>query len=142
MTDNENLSSLRDRVCANLAAFGAAVAEIEYDGEHDAGCITSVQLLDAARQQIDLPTSTVELTYETSYWDADAKAWRKRSQSQTVPIDEALKQWCYDLLEEHFDGWEIDDGANGTITLDIIARTGLIEHRARVIDYCCDSVEV
>lgn len=44
---------------------------------------------------------------------------------------DAVVHWCYELLEGHFPGWEIDGGADGTISIDVKMRRGQLEHEAR-----------
>jgi hypothetical protein len=43
-------------------------------------------------------------------------------------LREAVEQWCYDLLEAEFPGWELDDGSSGEITIDVDKRSGRIAH--------------
>ena len=47
---------------------------------------------------------------------------------------DAIVHWCYELLEDHFPGWEIDGGSNGTIAIDVKKRRGQLQHDARYTD--------
>ena len=53
---------------------------------------------------------------------------------------DAIVHWCYELLEDHFPGWEIDGGSNGTIDIDVKKRRGQLEHEARYTEVNSDSV--
>lgn len=39
--------------------------------------------------------------------------------NENPEIDEAVQDFAYYLLEQHYPGWEINEGSQGTITIDI-----------------------
>lgn len=54
---------------------------------------------------------------------------------------EELESWASDVLEENFGGWEINEGSDGDITIDVKARTTLIHHGWVVESHNYEDVE-
>ena len=126
---------------AALAALGIARVEVAYDGCSDSGCIESVAAYDAAGTVIEtLPEGNITIRVRDTVWDKDTKTYQTRFAERQVPAREAIEHWCYELLEEHFSGWEIDGGSSGTIDIDVKKRRGQLEHEARYTEYTSDSV--
>lgn len=69
-----------------------------------------------------------------SDWDEAKQEYANSFGPEDVALDDAIKDWCYDVLEEHFPSWGNDDGAFGTITIDVATRKGRFEHNERVIE--------
>ena len=126
---------------AALAALGIAKVEITYDGCDDSGCIDTVTAYGAAGQIIDmLPEVNVTISVRDTVWDEAAQTYQTRFAERRVSVRDAIVHWCYELLEDHFPGWEIDGGSNGTIAIDVKKRRGQLEHEARYTEYTSDSV--
>lgn len=49
------------------------------------------------------------------------------------PVMQRLEDWAYDVLEQHFGGWEINEGSSGTITMDVVNQKATISHDENVI---------
>lgn len=47
-------------------------------------------------------------------------------------LEKYLESWAYDLLEENWGGWEINEGSQGTITIDVKAREVHVHHGENV----------
>lgn len=125
---------------AALAALGIAKVEITYDGCGDGGCIEAVTAYDAAGQTIEaLPESQLTIKVRDTVWNEATQTYQPRFTERQVPVREAIEHWCYELLENHFPGWEIDDGSNGTITINVKTRRGSIEHEGRYTETFSDS---
>jgi len=77
---------------------------IEYSGSGDEGYIEAVY-------PVPDPGGTVEFSHE---------------------LTRELEDWAYDLLEEHYAGWEINEGSHGDITLFVKERKVLLHHGERV----------
>jgi hypothetical protein len=115
--EDDCIPKTKAELFASLAAHGIAKATIAYDGCGDSGCIEDIKL------------------YAT-------KSWEDRIERQCVPLRRAVESWCYDLLQQHFEGWENDAGACGEFDLDITAGTCVIQHNTRYTEYQEDRVEV
>ena len=103
---------------AALAALGIAKVEITYDGCGDSGCIEDVTVYDEAGDVIEaLPDKPIAVTVRDTVWNEAERKHEPRHEVRNVGVREAIEHWCYELLEDHFPGWEIDDGSNGTITI-------------------------
>lgn len=126
---------------AALAALGIARIEIVYDGCGDSGCIEAVTAYDDDGQIIEtMPDRLIAITVRDTVRNAVTNEYERRSIERQVAPREAVEHWCYDILEDHFPGWEIDDGSSGTITIDVKKRRGRLEHDARYTEVISDSV--
>jgi hypothetical protein len=126
---------------AALAALGIARVEITYDGCSDSGCIEAVSAYDLTGQAIEqLPEAPVNIRVRDTVWNETTQEYQQRFIEKSVPVRDAIEHWCYELLEDHFPGWEIDDGSCGTISIDVKKRRGQLEHEARYTDYTLYSV--
>ncbi len=87
----------RNELLAQLRALQIAKVEINYDGQGDEGYINDIDVHDINNITLD---------------------------QKNEPIKTLVKQldgFGYDLLEQHHPGWEINEGAFGTITIDVVA---------------------
>ncbi len=122
-------------IYAALKRLGISQIEVIYDGSGDSGCIEDVAAFDADGALVHpLPDETVTILRREAKWDETRKVWKDTFTPATVPLREAITDWCYDVLEEHFPSWGNDDGAYGTITIDVATRKGTFEHNERVIE--------
>lgn len=119
---------LQARLYAALATLGIHTIRADYSGCGDSGCLENVRALDAARNPLDLPDTPVTLNATLSRFDTTTRSYRTVSEDRSLPLREAVEQWCYDLLDAEFPGWEIDDGSSGEITIDVDKRSGRIVH--------------
>lgn len=116
---------------ANLARHGITRVVIEYDGSCDGGCIGDVTLFDADDKIMPMPETRVEFTIGSREYNPKASRFEPQRKLRTGPLREAIENWCYDLLELHFPGWENNDGADGIIELNVPMNTGTWEHNRR-----------
>ena len=124
----------RSQIFAKLARLGIASVKITYDGSSDSGCVESIEALGPDKITVVLPDTPASITVIESKWDPETSTFKRQSVRRTVPLEEALESWCYDLLERHFSGWEIDDGSSGTIRLDVVKRTANWVHEQNVME--------
>ncbi|RTL70315.1 MAG: hypothetical protein EKK41_12790 [Hyphomicrobiales bacterium] len=116
-----------------LAKLGIATVLIGYDGCGDSGCIESVEARGADNQKIELPKKLVSITLQDWNYDSDKPGYVvTRTVKRKVPIQEAIENWCYHLLEDHFPGWELNEGSQGTIEFDIAKKSAEFEHGENV----------
>lgn len=97
-----NLRTSRDRQIAALASHGAACAIITFDGYGDEGQIQEIAIYDAAGNTLELPD-----------------------------LGEDLENFTYDILGDRHGDWQDNDGAYGTITIDVAEGTGYLDFNAR-----------
>lgn len=127
---------------ANLARHGIARVVIEYDGCGDSGCISGITLFDVDDKVMPTPKQQVKYMTVSRVYCEKTKHYEPKRRSLTGPLREAIETWCYDLLEVHFPGWEIDDGSEGTIELNVPVKTGSWEHRTRYLETSSNALEV
>ncbi len=140
-TSHENQTNARAALLAKLAALGVAYVHVEYDGSGDSGCIGRVELCDAAHKEIEPLDEKFDVTLFRSVWRTAANAYQLEPEVRTLSADEAVHEWCYDLLEQHFAGWENDDGAYGAIEFDVAKETIELTHNSRISAIHTETVE-
>ncbi len=116
-----------------LAKLGITSVLIKYDGCGDSGCIENIQALGADKLEVTLPERSVAIDIVESKYDSTTRRFVTVNARRTVPIREAIENWCYDLLAQHFPGWEINEGSDGTIELDVVKQTATLEHDENVM---------
>jgi hypothetical protein len=92
---------LRDEIIPLLRQHGVANIEAAYSGYGDSGTIDGVQYRDAAGQRVD-------------------------RQSISTAVHEAVDNCLYAFLPA---GFEINDGGQGTLTLDVQTATVTLKHQ-------------
>jgi hypothetical protein len=119
----------QDAIYLALAELGICKLHVSYSGSGDSGCISDVSAFDKESNPIALPETSVPVTLTHTNFDFKTGEYSTTVNSvETLKLTEAVEQWCYDLLEEHYPGWEINDGSDGTIIIDPHKRCGEIEH--------------
>lgn len=108
-----------------LAAASITSVTVEFDSEGDSGGVESVSA-SSGETRVDLPA--VSIPFQQSQWGEDALAVAQQT------LREAVECLCYDYLAEEHGGWENDDGAYGTFTFDVTARTIELEFNDRFSD--------
>ncbi len=127
----------QDPIYQALKDLGVHEVRVTYSGSGDSGCIDEVEARNKKGKPIPLPATPVPIVLSHSDWDSATGQYSTSNKSnETMPLKEAVEQWCYDLLEEHFPGWEINEGSSGTIIIDPAGRQGRIDHTYLVPD--CD----
>lgn len=129
------------KLYAKLARLGIATVLISYDGCGDSGCIESLEARDRAGQMVQLPDRPVTIELVDTKWNSSKMETERFIVRRKVLVEEAIKSWCYDLLELHFSGWEINEGAQGTIAIDIAKKTATLEHDQNVMTTTTHIVE-
>lgn len=57
-------------------------------------------------------------------------------------LQQELESFAYDVLEANFGGWEINEGSDGTITIDVKARKAKIHHGWTIEEKQWEDVEL
>jgi hypothetical protein len=107
-----------------LAQAGISSVSVEFDGEGDSGQIESV-IATTGDERMDLPVTPI------SVWQAH---WDGKASIVNTPLEEAISDLCYGYLSQEHGGWENNDGAFGTFTFDVTARTIELEFNGRFTD--------
>ena len=123
-----------------LARLGITSVIIGYDGCGDSGCIESIKALGVDNREVTLPERSVAIDIVESKFDSKTRRFIPVNTRRNVPVREAIENWCYDLLGEHFPGWEINEGSDGTIELDVVKKTATLQHDENVL--CTNSHRV
>ena len=119
----------QDPIYDALRVVGVHTLRVRYSGSGDSGSIDEVEALDRDGHLIKLPHTPVPYTFTHTTYDFKTGSYEtETTDTNELPLSEAVEQWCYDLLEEHFPGWENDGGADGTIIIDPSQVAGHIEH--------------
>ena len=94
------LATLKHELIPRLKKWGVAKVQAEYSGYGDSGCINHIAYLDAQNQPINM-----DLVRAAS--------------------DPDIENVLYEFLPA---GFEINDGSQGTLTIDVAAGTVTLEH--------------
>jgi hypothetical protein len=106
-----------------LAAANIARVTVSFDGYGDSGQIESVDAVDIAGAPCDLPG--IDVTLRGAVWD------QEEPREQASPLPDAIERLVYDLLGATHGGWEINDGAFGSVVIDIASGTIELECNLR-----------
>ena len=127
----DRLPKYKTALCKLLHAAGAVKVMIEYDSEGDSGQIDDVTMYDARGAHLaDKPLS------------ASAQRTFSKLHLFKNTLCGALESFAWELLASHHAGFEDNEGAFGTITLNVAKQTAEIEHNARIIDVLTTTKEV
>ena len=91
---------LKTEIIPRLKQWGVSKVRAEYSGYGDSGCIDGITYLDAENQPVNMALVT-------------------------PASDPAIEDVLYEFLPA---GFEINDGSQGTLTIDVAAGTVTLEH--------------
>lgn len=139
MTEDERSRAERNKnfIIDALRLTPIVEVEILYSGYGDSGGIDSVTGFSIRRvdsgytppnqeDQRILEDRKVAIEVQSGFHE-DGR-WHHEVRRESMPLRKAIEQHAYDLLEEHHGGWEINDGANGTMTIHVVDGTIHWEH--------------
>jgi len=115
-----------------LAAANITSVTVEFDGEGDSGGIETV-LAYSGDIRTELPAGSI--LFHQVQFGADAPVMTQQT------MHEAVEGLCYDCLTLWHDGWENNDGAFGTFTFNVAARTIELEFNGRFTDVATSTHE-
>jgi hypothetical protein len=105
------LSTLKDALLKELASAGVVTVTVEYNGEGDSGQLESIFIEDGNEHRLEI---------------LDQEPWREpRIQ---------IENFVWEVLGACHDGFEINDGGYGVLSIDVKARTIELDHNDRVIE--------
>ena len=109
-----------------LIAYEIDKVVVEFDGCGDSGQIDNIAFYRgkganetnvSADTKIGESIVTGALVNESSTWDDKKEEWVRHTKTPT--INELLEHICYDLLEAHHGGWEINSGSCGNFQFNV-----------------------
>lgn len=105
--------------------------EVEFDGAGDSGQVESVQFLDADSKSVT-PALTLGECRIIRGHVLENGVWRDNVETHNLSIEDGVEQIVYDLLEQDYAGWEINEGAYGNFYFDIDERNIKCEFNQRI----------
>ena len=108
---------------AALAAAGASIVTVTFDGVGDSGQIENVEAK-AGDELVKLPCVEIELAVAQLHDDEPDRL--------VQPLAEAIETLAYAFLEETHTGWEDNEGAFGEFTFDVAAGTITLDYNERI----------
>jgi len=108
---------------AHLKSLGITSASISYDGEGDEGQITDIEALEPTEVKLKLMT------------DCTPRGLHRE-------LTDVLESFAWKVLDDHHQGFEINDGGFGTITIDVTGNTVSLEKNDKFVDFCTETVTV
>lgn len=115
-----------------LANLGIAMIELAYDGMGDSGCVEQPDYFGPDGEALAAPKLAVDIEEFTGGVCEVARVSR--------PLGEALTELAYQALESHHPGWEINDGACGTLRIDVAENRMVLCCSLRTTEYFEDEI--
>ena len=113
-------------IYTRLAELGIETVTAVYCGSDDSGAIDHVITVPS---RDDALAATIALPVQEDRWNAATKRYEPGPVTHTtMSLQDAIKHWVYELLEDHHPGWEIDGGSDGQIIIDVKRRRATINH--------------
>jgi len=110
-----------------LKEANIASAQLNYDGMGDSGCLEAASFYSKDNKSVETPGCSVAIEiFEFGATLIERKA---------MPLSEALETVAYDALEVHHPGWEINEGAYGTLKIEVEEGTITLCCSIRSTDY-------
>lgn len=100
------MDEVMNEICEELLGLGIGDVHIEYNGASDEGWIGEIT---AKALQ-----GSAELAIPTG-------------------INDQIERWAYDVLENYHPGWEINEGSDGRIALNVSAKTASLSHNENLV---------
>ncbi len=119
---NIRIAKARDEAYKNFLSTvsrkldqSVARIEVDYSGAGDSGNIDAVHFISKKGKEIEMDDKEVR---------------------------EAVEEFAYAQLEEHYGGWEINDGSQGKMIIDVTNGKASFEHEWNVMETQEDNKEV
>jgi hypothetical protein len=109
-----------------LQAAGIASLTVTFDGEGDSGQIDEISAFSKANTPLKLPRQ--RLTIQTAKHDGTGP------DEASLTVEEVIEHLCYALLEDHHEGWEINEGAYGEFVFDVVTGEITLTFNYRISD--------
>lgn len=129
-----------------LEGVGVGSVEVTYDGSGDEGQITEVTAYERSdvtkvkkklgtyrKDSNEMSIKDVTITWTTKKGSWSNQKWSESEVTKKIPLEEAIQDFCYDLLETTGFDWANNGGGYGTITIDTDTGKIHLDHRQRII---------
>ncbi|WP_072387099.1 DUF6878 family protein [Hyphomicrobium sp. CS1BSMeth3] len=124
------IARIKPILLAELQANGIATVCITYDGEGDEGQISGTLCFDPTNARIaTFPAGVPNEALAAEYPDASN-------------LPDVLESFAWDVIASQHDGFEINDGGYGDVTIDVAKGTITLEHNERYIDIHTEMTEI
>ena len=137
--------AVKNRILQALRELGVSTVVIRYTGSGDSGCIDDVDVFGPAdatagesgqsmhnlAESVAQKTILAERHYST--FDHETGQWKDEVKLSECSLKSALEDLCYHLLGEHFPGWELNEGSDGTLELDVSTGEISLEHNENIM---------
>ncbi len=131
-SEEERIAANRTAIFSALRDEGVLRAAVTYTGSGDSGGPEGVRFeMPDGPQKLDEMPMAPQYVVSCQYVNS---AWRNTTSLDDRPLDDALTDFAMDAVEQHFGGWENEDGASGEVVFDATASTVVIEHNSYFID--------
>ena len=115
----------RDRLLAALAGIGVLRVVVAYDGGGDSGDVSEVS--------VEPPELLPRLRAETMALRCRMGEFRDgryhyHTADHPMSLHRALADFTLDWVADTHNGWENNEGGNGSVTLDVVAGALKLEH--------------
>ena len=118
----------REILIAALKAQGIIYATVDYSGAGDSG-----DTCDLAVQPPELLAGLSEIKVKQHVVDVQYLGYGQRACSMReteVALDEAVRDFAMRWVDSLYGGWENNDGASGTVTINVTDNLIVLEHTA------------
>jgi hypothetical protein len=129
LNTDEHVQDNKDFVFDILEQEGIASFEVEFDGSGDSGQVDGISL-DKNLLQRKIKGCKVK---NGTRWDPTTQTSSFVWENDVI-LRSLIESVCYDILEENFGGWEINDGSYGTFTFDVKKRKASLTMNERVME--------
>jgi hypothetical protein len=103
--------------------------EVSFDGSGDSGQIENISL----DGKILKKKVVGAILSAGNVWDPITKTTSQKWETD-VDVEGLIQGICYEVLEDSFGGWEIDDGSYGNFNFDVKKRKMTLEMNERVME--------
>jgi hypothetical protein len=137
-TRTETTEQNKATLVAAMKQFGIDYIHVAFDGCGDSGQMEEVQIFDENAKEI--ASDCLNTPYEVAYTNHifQSGKWDHERFTRMETLRNLAEEVAYAPLEDHFGGWEINEGAYGIVVINADG-TGRIEINQRVVEVEEDS---
>lgn len=140
----------RAKLFEALKEIGAGGVMVEYTGYGDSGQIESVTAWKVGESyesctamslsaRMGFPKLRVRYVKKT---DSDGLEKTISVENEEMSLQDAIEEFCWDALEKTHDGWENEEGGNGTFEFDVEHGTIEFTHNEAYVEYNTSTHEI
>lgn len=121
------LHHLKQAVIPSLRTANIASVEIRFDGYGDSGAVDEIACRDASGQALACPDVAIDVASPDGPEDP--------GEIRQELLQSALESLTYLALERHHPGWEDNEGAAGTLEIEVATQTFMLDCKVRYIEH-------